>query len=358
MSVAPNDSMKLTYLQSDDQSGALMYPKEVLQASPFGGAIVRMGSGWQLHDTDQVFLGHVKPNRFNDYSLKQHVQVCYELGWLCLLQFNFYAGSEFQMAGDDYETQDDQFVPFAYQLSGLKPGKSYHGFVIDVDPQNETAGNVAAKLNTFIVQIRKWMQKDYPGQASGFPIYVRLSKALWEMGNREIENLMANMDHLPYVLEGVTQTYSKPNWEVIPEPFETNVWELGTLANYKWERACVWHYGDLFIQGVKVELLVAWGPAEHIFEVVGYTPVNYDAGSGDPGGGGVVNPPVTGDLKTVLEKLDAIQAVQEDMKADLFEVRKLQNETSADVAIANGFLKMIWIWVTKSFFERFGGYKE
>ena len=357
MSVAPNDSMKLIYLQSDDMSGALMYPKETLQGAGFGGAIVRIGGGRQLHDTGQVFLGHVKPNRFNDYSLKNHVQLCYDLGWLCLLQFDFFGGSDFQMAGDDFETQDDQFVPFSYQLNGLKPGVSYHGFVVNVNPENETAGNVAAKLGTFIVQIRKWMEKCFPEQASGFPIYLRTSKAIWELGNREIENLMANNGHMPYVLDGVTQTYSKPNWDVIPEPFETNVWEPGTLANYKWERACLWHYGDLFIQGEKVELLVAWGPAAHVFEVIGYTPVNYGSGSGNPGGG-VTDPPVTGDLKTVLEKLTALEAFQELANAELSAIRTIQNEMSIDVLTMGTTVKNVWSWVTKSFLARFGGYKE
>lgn len=344
---APTGSMKLMYLKSDDRSGELMFSKEVLQGAGFGGAIVRIGSGRQMHDTDQIYLGHVKPNRYNDYSLKQHIQLCYDLGWLCLLQFDFFGGSEFQMAGDDYETEDNQFVPFAYQLKGLTPGVSYHGFVINVNPEDESAGNVAAKLNTFIVQIRRWMQKYFPEQANGFPIYLRLSRTLWEMDNHEIENLMANMDHLPYVLEGVTQTYSKPNWEVIPEPFDADVWEPGTLANYKWERACLWHYGDIYIQGELVELLVAWGSDAHIFDVIGYIPAYYDGGSVEPGGGGGEDEQVTGDLAEVHEKLDMALAY-------LAALQKGQAEIMDKVYTNGSFLSEIWDRVKKSFFGRFG----
>ena len=275
MSNAPSGAMKLLYVSSPDKEGKTQFTNKEIMDGGFTGMIARIGSGTQIHNPESWQYGHIRPTEFVDHSFNAHVQQAYDLGMALFAEFDLFLGSEFFFAGNDYLTEDNQFVPFKYLMSGKRPKISYHAIVLNIHMQDETAGNCAWKIKRFIEMIKDWLELNWSQSEANVPIYLRLTKKNWEKDNGEIGLLMEHANNMPYVLDGVTQYYYFTSFNDVPEPYEADVYEPGNFINYKYERGVLWHYGNFG----EAQLFVAWGSPERIFDVIGSVPVNYESNS-------------------------------------------------------------------------------
>jgi len=343
MNTPPAGSMKLVYVESEDKSGNQMLTDAQFDTLEVQGLIIRMASGRQIHG--EGAYGHQRPGDYNDHSFNKHIQVAYDRGWLALVQFDLYLGWEFQMAGVDFEEADMQFVPFAYQLKNKTFGTSYHGIVLNIHDEGETGSNVAAKLTRFLEMIDTWILKYFPDKVGKIPIYLRLTRELWERDGGHVMNVMYGRDLIPYVLDGVTTQLSSSTVVALPDPYDADVWEPGNHPNYKYERACFWHYTDILITSVgkNLQAIIAWGTPDRIFSVLGTIPVKYDDGSGnDPGD--PEDPP-----------LPSIQAQLDDV---LLRLEALKTSTEYAAQMSNNVFVLvdkIWNRVRKSIFKLIKG---
>jgi len=293
MSVAPEGAVKLLRAYSDDKSTKEQFPDAWLQRSGIGGLVIRLGSGRQIHGSGD--LGHIRPGDYNDHSAKAHMAQAKRLGMFAILEFELHLGGDDHFAGDDYMTEDNQFVPFKHQLSSAVPGQDYHAFWLTLVDHGNTGGNVAQKLSHFLRMLDDWMIE----YGTGVPVYLRLHEELWSRGSGEVASIIVSRydTPMPYALQDHTRSFGGVDWDNPPEPFEAAVYEPGP-AQHKWNHLCAWRYGRTAYADMNMEWFVLWGNMARAIHFLG-KPVNYgeEPGGGTnepPGGGGGTNEPPTG----------------------------------------------------------------
>jgi len=285
MSVAPDGAVKLLRVYSNDKSGAVQFPDEWLQRTGIGGLVIRLASGRQIHGSGD--LGHLRPGEYNDHSAKAHVAQAKRLGYFAKLEYELHLGGDDNFAGDDYMTEDNQFVPFVYQAKSLTPGVDYHAIWLTIVDHGNTGTNLANKLSTFLWMLDAWMAENNVD----VPVYPRLSAEVWERDGGQVASILVNRYEnrlMPYALEDHTKDFGGVYWDNPPEPFEAAAYEPGP-ANHKWNYLCAWHYGNTTYSNIVMQWFILWGNMDRAITILG-KPVNYGepqepGGGGEPGGG-------------------------------------------------------------------------
>ena len=336
MSVAPSNSVIFVGVHSDDKSGVIQYPDQWLQWAGVGGMVVRAASGDQIHGSGD--LGHVRPGDFNDHSLKAHVAQAKRLGLFCFLEFDLHLGGDFGFAGDDFWTEDNQFVPFAYQLDSLIAKVDYHALILRVHDYGNTGTNLAKGLSTFLAMVDKWKT----ARGVDVPVYLRLTQAVCEKDGGQVASIIVTRYHdkmMPYALDGLTQIHQTLEWDNPPQPYEAPVYEPGP-AGHKWQYYCLWH----FATAGGVEFLVGWGDKARAAVVIGSSP------------GGVNPPPVTDDFQEqVLAHLEAMQEKLEFVEGNQTAIKKQVDLNGTKLSEAYTLINIIRNWTKLSWFDRFRG---
>jgi GH25 family lysozyme M1 (1,4-beta-N-acetylmuramidase) len=346
MSVAPAGAMKLVRVYSNDKSGETMFTDEQLTQMGVGGLIIRLGSGRQIHGTGSI--GHIRKGDFNDHSFKNHIQQAYRLGLFAIAEFWLGLEADDHFAGSDYETEDNQFVPFAYQLGSMVPGVSYHAISLRLMMENQSGGNAAQKLSTFLAMIEHWSNVKFQQEKDTMKIYPALTKEMWERDAGQIASVLVGRDNMPFILEGQQFHIGFSGYEDIPEPRDAPFYSPGNLSGYTYQKACILHYANV----ADMELCVAWGDAEHVFEVTGYTPAHYDDGGNS--GGSNNNGGDTGVGMTEEELLEQFGA----LASKLNEMADAVEDISFSVSGIGYIVTQIWNWIKLPWYKRLKGIRR